>query len=462
MKKILLSALAVIISVSLLGQEQKNEIVKKGINLGPLPAIAFDADKGFQLGALLNIFDFGDGATYPNPYSQWYMEASFFTKGSQLYVLTYDTKSLIPGVRFSPGVILINDKAMDFYGFNGYQSYYDHERVALGKNDPNSYLYSPYYKTARTHLIAKADFTGEIIKNKLYWEAGYMFNWFKQGAIDREKVNKGKDPEKMFPNDMPTLYEQYRQWGIISDEEDGGGINSGLKLGLMYDTRDVENSPNKGLWIEGHAIIAPKWLGTTNPYYRYNFTFRHYVPIVMKKLTLAYRLNYQGTIGNNAPFYVLPFYSMFGSSYDRDGMGGYRTVRGMMRNRVQALDVAFYNAELRWKFVDFQLFKQNIAFSLTAFSDGAISVRPYDMSFQKQVTDFSSPALYNAALKEYQDYMAKSTTYDKKHFDQLHATVGAGLRFIMNQNFIVAFEYGKPLNKQDGNGAFYINTGYLF
>ena len=81
-----------------------------------------------------------------------------------------------------------------------------------------------------------------------------MFNWFKQGAINREKVNKGKEPEKMFPNDMPTLYEQYRQWGIISDEEDGGGINSGLKLGLMYDTRDVENSPNKGLWIEGHAI----------------------------------------------------------------------------------------------------------------------------------------------------------------------------------------------------------------
>ena len=81
---------------------------------------------------------------------------------------------------------------------------------------------------------------------------------------------------------------------------------------------------------------------------------------------------------------------------------------------------------------------------------------------KKQLTDFSSPALYNAALKEYQDYISKGITYDKKHFDQLHATVGAGLRFIMNQNFIVAFEYGKPLNKQDGNGAFYINTGYLF
>jgi hypothetical protein len=49
--------------------------------------------------------------------------------------------------------------------------------------------------------------------------------------------------------------------------------------------------------------------------------------------------------------------------------------------------------------------------------------------------------------------------------DKLHVTVGAGFRFIMNQNFIVCLEYGKPVgkySKQDGNGAFYINTGYLF
>ena len=55
--------------------------------------------------------------------------------------------------------------------------------------------------------------------------------------------------------------------------------------------------------------------------------------------------------------------------------------------------------------------------------------------------------------------------------DRPHITVGGGLRFIMNQNFIVAFEYGLPVSKfskdpvvqkQDGNGAFYINTGFLF
>lgn len=440
----------------------KKDIVKKGFNYGPLPAIAFDADKGFQLGALLNIYDFGDGKEYPNPRQQWYFEASFYTKGSQFYTATYDSKYLIPGVRFSAGITFVNDKALDFYGFNGYRSFYDYDAVNNGKKNPEAFLYTPYYRVDRKNLLIKADFTGNIIKNKFYWEAGYYFSWFQEGAINRAKINKNKAPEKMFPDDMQTLYEQYRTWGIIPDKENGGGINSVIRLGLMYDTRDVENSPGKGLWIEGHTMLAPKWLGTTNPYYRYSFTFRHYVPIIYKKLTFAYRINYQGTIGNYAPFYVLPFCSVFGVSYDKDGVGGYRTVRGMMRNRVQALDVGFYNAEFRWKFIQFRLWKQNIAFALSAFQDGAVATREYDMSFKKSVTDFPNPNAYNKALQEYNEYMGKSIVAGKSYLDAFHLSAGAGLRFIMNENFIVAFEYGKPFKKQDGNGAFYINVGYLF
>ena len=125
--------------------ESKKEIVKKGYNFGPLPAVAFDADKGFQLGALLNIYDFGDGSTYPNTRQQWYLEASFFTKGSQQYIVSYDNRFLIPGVRWSSALTIYNDKAMDFYGFNGYMSYFDHEKVAAGKDksNQNMYIYTP-------------------------------------------------------------------------------------------------------------------------------------------------------------------------------------------------------------------------------------------------------------------------------------------------------------------------------
>ena len=432
---------------------EKGEIVKTGYNFGPLPAVAFDADKGFQLGALLNIYDFGDGSTYPNTRQQWYLEASFFTKGSQLYVVSYDNRFLIPGVRWSSALTIYNDKAMDFYGYNGYMSYYDHEMVALGKDkkNENNYIYTPKYRVNRLALLFKSDFVGNIWNNKFFWEAGYHFSYIKQGAINREKINKNKADYKMFPDSEKTIYEHYRDWGLISDAEADGGLNSTLRAGLLFDTRDKEGAPSRGIWAEAHVMLAPKWLGTTNPYYRYSATFRHYVPIVKNDiLTFAYRLNYEGTFGQSSPYYITPFLTTMGSTYDRDGMGGYRTVRGMMRNRVQGLDMATYNVELRWRFVQFTLWKQNIAFGLNVFSDGTMVTRGFDMTFRG----------LEEYRKEYEEYMAKGQTKDAPHI-----TVGAGFRFIMNQNFIVCLEYGKPvgkLNKQDGNGAFYINTGYLF
>ena len=453
---------ATLFSVNLFAQQEKKEITKTGYNFGPLPAVAFDADKGFQLGALLNIYDFGDGTVYPNTRQQWYFEASFFTKGSQLFVVSYDSKFLIPGVRFSTALAITNDKAMDFYGFNGYQSFYNYKLVDAGKDKNNDqFIYTPYYRTNRLAALFKTDFIGNIWDNKLFWEAGYHLSHFKQGAINREKINKGKDENKQFPDDQQTLFEQYREWGIIPDDVANGGTNSTVRLGLLSDTRDKEGAPSKGIWAEAHATLAPKWLGTTNPYYRYSATWRHYIPIVDNDiLTFAYRLNYQGTFGKTSPYYVLPYITTMGQSYDRDGMGGFRTIRGIMRNRVQGLDMASYNAELRWRFVSFTLANQNIQFGLNCFSDGTMVTKAYDMSFGKTQSDFKSLEAYNKAKASYDNYMSQGLDKDRPH-----VTLGGGFRFIMNQNFIVCLEYGKPVgkySKQDGNGAFYINTGYLF
>ena len=446
-------------------ENSKKEIIKKGFNFGPLPVVAFDADKGFQLGALLNIFDFGDGSNYPNTRQSLYLEASFFTKGSQLFVISYDNKFLIPGVRWSTTANLTNDKAMDFYGFNGYMSYYDHEKIALGndKNNTADYIYTPKYRLNRLNFNFKTDFTGNLWNKKLFWEAGYHMNFIKAGynkqhALNLDKINKGKDENKVYPATEPTIFDLYRKWGIIPEDEAWGGLSSALRLGLLLDTRDKEGAPSKGIWAETHVTLAPSCVVTTHPYSRYSATFRHYVPIVKNDvLTFAYRLNYEGTFGKSAPYYMLPFITVMGATYDRDGMGGYRTVRGIMRDRVQGLDMASYNIELRWRFVNFSMLNQNIAFGLNLFSDGTMVTRNYDMSFRGEEENRA----------EYDEYMKLSGLSN----DRPHITVGAGLRFIMNQNFIVAFEYGLPISKfsndpvikkQDGNGAFYINTGYLF
>jgi hypothetical protein len=46
--------------------------------------------------------------------------------------------------------------------------------------------------------------------------------------------------------------------------------------------------------------------------------------------------------------------------------------------------------------------------------------------------------------------------------ESFHNSVGAGLRIAMNQNFIIAIDYGKALDKRDGNSGVYIGLNFLF
>jgi len=445
-KVLLLSSLMVVSMVSAMAQDrdttlqltENNQIVKKGYNFGPFPLVAYDADKGLQLGALLNIYNFGKGENYPNYNSKLYFEGSYYTKGSQWYIVTYDNKTLIPGIRFTAAATYQKENAMDFFGFNGYGQYYDYEKIDAGKKG-ESYSFTPYYKMRRDFFLFKTDFIGHITDN-LYWQAGYQLTYFGIKSIDRENINKGK--ENPFPDELPTLYDIYVASGDISQAEAEGGLSSMLRAGFKYDTRDKEGAPTRGIWADAHVTVAPKFLGTKNEYYRYTLTWRHYVPVVKNdKLTFAYRINYEGNFGNSAPFYVLPFISVMGENFDKDGMGGYRTVRGILRDRIVGLDMLSYNAEFRWRFTNFRVGKQNIALALNAFSDGAMVTK------QREMVAVQS-------LKE-----------------SMHVTVGLGFRFIMNENFILCAEYGTPISnfaknsahyKQDGSGAFYLNTGYLF
>ena len=435
-------------------RKRDKDIIKKGISFGPLPVVAYDQDKGFQYGGLLNIYDFGDGSYYPHPKQQWYIEASAYTKGTQQYFLTYDTKHLIPKVRMSVASTVMFDKMMDFYGFNGYQANYTTDNVDFWRKNKKDtafvYADAPFYRLERLAVTTKADFVGNIVKDKFFWQASYAFAWYRYSPINKFD----KKGNEIYIGE--TLYEKYINWGIIPElDRKKGAFSSAVRLGLMYDTRDFEAAPSRGIWTEGHITLAPHFMGTTHQYFRYMLIFRHYIPIVKEQLTFAYRLNYQGTIGKTLPFYIMPVFSTIGKEYDRDGIGGFRTIRGIMRDRLLGLDVGYVNAEFRWKFVKFHLWKQNIALGLNAFFDGGIVTKGYDISFKVPETDPN----YSVLKQDYEKYF--NSKYDG-NFKGFHAAAGGGFRIIINQNFIIAVDYAYPFNKQDGKGSLYINTGYLF
>ena len=69
-----------IVCLSIASAQDTTKHIRTGWNFGVLPSVAFDADLGFQYGALTNIYYFGDGSTYPDYLHSFYAEAAYTTK----------------------------------------------------------------------------------------------------------------------------------------------------------------------------------------------------------------------------------------------------------------------------------------------------------------------------------------------------------------------------------------------
>lgn len=422
--------------------DKKAEQSKKGLNLGALPAVAFDSDIGFQYGLLANLFQYGDGSVYPDYRWSLYAEWSRTTKGSGINQLFFDSKYLLPhGIRVTADFSFLTEQALDFYGFNGYESVYN--PAFTDKDDPE-YITRVFYRHERKLGRIILDFQQKIGDLPLRWIAGYSHFNSRIGSVDIEKLNKGRDDEDKLP-DVESLYDKYIRWGLLSPEEADGGAHNFLKAGLIFDTRDNEPNPNRGVWSDVVLMTAPGFLGNKEANYtKLALTHRHYITLKKDILTFAYRLGWQGTIQGEGPFYMQPYMlNSFTKSTKNDGLGGARSLRGILRNRVVGDAFTYGNFEMRYKFLKFYKWKQNFYLSLNGFSDMGMVTKTIDVDWDKV------PAAEREGLYEPMK-------------QGLHISYGAGLRIAMNQNFIVAVDYGLAGDKRDGKSGMYINLGFMF
>jgi outer membrane protein assembly factor BamA len=131
----------------------------------------------------------------------------------------------------------------------------------------------------------------------------------------------------------------------------------------------------------------------------------------------------------------LPWYQ---SSYKtEEGLGGSKSLRGILKNRVVGNSVAFGNLELRWKFLRKQVFGQNLYLALNGFVDAGM------------VLDSYGSDTYNA-------------NFDPVKEESMHLSYGGGLRIALNENFIIAIDFGLAGDEQDGSSGLYIGLGYLY
>lgn len=429
-----------------IGQQARAvDSTKMGWSFGGLPVVAFDSDMGLQYGALLHAFDYGDGSLYPAYKYTIKGEWSRTTKGGGVNQLFFDSEHVLPGIRLTADLCYLTEKAMDFYGFNGQSAWYFANKV--DDSDENQaaghYRSRVFYKHERKIFRTSIDFHGKTGLGKLKWLVGLGYMDVRVGTVDIDALNKGLDEADKLPK-CSLVYDVYVETGVIPAEEKDGGKNLSAKLGLIYDSRDNEPNPMRGIWTEAVLLHAPGWMGPHHfQWTRLGLIHRQYLTLIRPVLSLAYRIGYQRTICGRTPFYLQPMMvNSYSAATNNDGLGGARTIRGVLRNRVVGDAVGYGNIELRWKFYRGRWFNQNVYLALNAFFDGGRVYR--HITWDRSVDEFQLRG------------------YIREDVDCMHLGTGGGFRIAINENFIVAFDYGKALKKMDGDKSMYINIGYLF
>lgn len=427
----------------------KKQTVKKGWNFAPFPSIGYNSDTGFQIGALCEIFDYGDGSTYPAYKHKFNVDLSWTTKDQVKLHFFYDSKYLIPKVRLTAAATYFLAQMYPFMGFNGSASpYYDY--LASGKKQANRVA---MYNVKRQMMRVMADFQGDITSPKFRWAAGISYWWYDVQDISLKKKGSYSYDINAADNNYlkeqhigyASLWQLYQHAGLIHDNEANGGHHIELKAGLVYDSREHEADPTRGIWAELYAYGSPDILNGRGKngyhYLKLAAHFRHYVPVWQDKITFAYHLAYQGKLAGNAPYYTLQnINTLYLRQIVSDGLGSINTVRGVPYNSVIGDGYAWANIEMRFKIVSFRFIKQNFYLATNPFFDIGACIQQYRLDEMKQIREtgktLSGENLTNSELN------LIYTGEPRK----LHMSAGLGLKLAMNRNFILSAEFAVPLN----------------
>lgn len=142
-----------------------------------------------------------------------------------------------------------------------------------------------------------------------------------------------------------------------------------LQVGVVYDTRDFEPDPNRGIFAEVTDEYGSHVLGSDynmNKLFGQIKFYKKLFPNTFKKVVWANRAGAGYTFGNSPFFEYQDEWSSEGSI---EGLGGANTLRGYKQSRFLDRGIYFVNSELRVRLFEREIAKQNIGFGLVPFVD---------------------------------------------------------------------------------------------
>jgi outer membrane protein assembly factor BamA len=313
-------------------------------------------------------------------------------------------------------------------GVSTFSTYNEFDRVrnmvrpGIGKEPPLvSDALSNRFRETEYMLNLKADYalgSGEwrIMGGYEIQHLSYMtFENTETEAIDASGNNV------MVPNGMSLLRRDFER-GVITGLQ--GGWISILQTALIYDTRDFEPDPTRGMYGEIANEFSSPLIGSQFTFNKLFVQGRAYYKLPFGVRTvLAGRIGIGNIFGSDAPFFE--FQDQWSPDGSINALGGRQSLRGFRANRFLARCMWFANIEMRTRLTEFQVWGQSFAVGMAPFVDvGTVRDRwqnLFDMATMK-------------------------------------VSVGAGLRIAWNQSTILSLDYG--VSREDK--LLYFGIGQIF
>lgn len=247
--------------------------------------------------------------------------ASISTSGTQTLSLTYNNTGRVPGWRFLGIAGYERFERAPYFGLGNSSVVSDSLEAANG-GDAHYYRYSLTRYTAIAavqHQIARA----------VRLHLGVQYRRYRALPLGGAPTALGADLAS----------------GAAGDTGSSGSFE--VRGGVLFDTRDEEASPARGVFIEAMGAKALKGPGDFS-YTRWAFDANEFVPAGAETV-VALRQAVQLAAGT-VPFYVE--YERLTTWLPSDGFGGATTLRQNIPGRWLAPNTALASADLRYKYWD--------------------------------------------------------------------------------------------------------------
>jgi hypothetical protein len=394
----------------------KEEKVREGRHFAGLPIVNFNSDDGFGYGAKGAFYDYGQNE---KPYrNQLAIQIFLTTRHVQDHELYWD----IPRVRdgawrfelkakyqqvlfsnwFGPGNEVFDDSVFGAVGNPADFSQDDLDKVAD--------YYHSYQETEPELIVHLRHGEG---RTKLF-----LGIQGKSVEVDPHTPADIDDFEDITVDPgWQSFLEQTKPYGF------GGGDVGTMQVGLVYDTRDQEASPGHGSFVDVSARgmyfdadDSAETVGTSPWYEGANVSARHYFTLG-RPLVLATRF-VADFLDGDVPFFDL---NSFGGLEDYTGLGGGDSLRGVRSSTFQGKIKAVVTPELRYTPFDIGT---NLRLGFVLFADVG---------------------------RVWQEYESEG--------GGVHTGVGAGVRAIWSENFIVRLDAAKA---ESDDVRVYLDFGQVF